>query len=64
MALMVTNHDLADDTQGMTDGVVADGGGSQGEDGEQMGPGDTDGPGGQGGTRVTSIPGEARVPED
>lgn len=64
MALMVTNHDLADDTWDMTDGVVADGGGSQGEDGERLRPGDTNGPGGQGGTTVTSIRGGARVPED
>lgn len=43
----VRNHsgDLADNTWGTTDGDEANGDGALGADGEEMGLGDTDGPG-------------------
>lgn len=40
--------DLADNTGDMTDGDEADSSGALGTDEEQMGPGNTDGPGGLG----------------
>lgn len=41
-----TGGDFANDTRGTTDGDVADGSGAPDADGEQMGPGNNDGPGG------------------
>lgn len=47
--------DLPDDTWGTTDVDEDDGRGALGADGEQMGPGDTNGPGGRGGAAATSV---------
>lgn len=47
--------DLAFNTRGMTDRDEAHGGGALCADGEQRGPGDTDGPGGQGGAVVKIV---------
>lgn len=56
--------DLADETQETNDGDEADGSGALGSDGEQMGPGDTDGPGDRVGATATSVRGGAWVLED